>query len=878
MNHRNARQYLEFFCATGPKAHLKARPDFVLQESPLNGRFTAKVILPNFVPPWLRQTVSKTSWLTQKAAKRDAAYEAYLALYHAGLVNDNLIPLHAVKGRDEANPAASTTHGGLIKASERHNPWIDIAFLLESNAPLYRTEIIFEPNFLGLTDMVLLLPRQLPCEWTFKMYWDEEDSFLVRLRPTSEEEKDAKFEHAATFTWMMLRSTFPQRIPKEKCNPVSLFWPKTRPSELLPDEWLESMKGHTFAREVITEDCDFLKLGLARSVERFSRLFIPERIIYQEPTERDKQDMNEEELKQPTIPFVHGSTLPKRSDFLHPIVPKVSQPTPPPKTKAVALRRCIINKLPAIYSRYSIVIPSIAHQVDMLLFADRLNKTVLADVNFSDLRLLLTAVSASSAQGLTNYQRMEFLGDSLLKTSAAIHLVARHPLWHEGLLSVAKDKLVSNERLTRVALNLGLDRYILTRPFTGNKWRPSYVPDLIAAKVSQGTRDLSGKVLADVIEALLAAAYLDGGQEKLLRCLRTFLPNVPWSPLEEEVERLSQHGNSSGVDIPMSVLEDVQGLLDYRFKQPELLLEALTHPCCGDKNSMSYQRLEFLGDSLLDHIVVEELWRHETSLPHQSMSEIRTAVVNADFLAFLCMRIYKTETRTEPAAPGEAHNGTVEVEHKTYLHQYLRHSASREITLAQQEGLRRHDMYQDSIEHALTHDGRYPWELLLRLEAGKFFSDLIEALLGAIFVDSRGDFDACRRFLRHIGLLKYLDRVIRDRVEIRHPHSRLHETAGNKKVVIETKPEKPKNNTNNTNGSNGSNGSQNGQGKNSTNGSEPERIRWISTVRMGQRILATVTDGQNRAEAEARASLNAAMVLESERNSNGESSCSAVTN
>ena len=89
-----------------------------------------------------------------------------------------------------------------------------------------------------------------------------------------------------------------------------------------------------------------------------------------------------------------------------------------------------------------------------------------------DRGLVSTAISASSAQEPTNYQRLEFLGDSILKLSTSLALMSTHLSYHEKILSNMKDHVVSNGSLARAATRTGLDQFIITKPFTGAKWRP----------------------------------------------------------------------------------------------------------------------------------------------------------------------------------------------------------------------------------------------------------------------------------------------------------------------------------------------------------------------------------------------------------------------
>ena len=69
------------------------------------------------------------------------------------------------------------------------------------------------------------------------------------------------------------------------------------------------------------------------------------------------------------------------------------------------------------------------------------------------------------------------------------------------LVSHKKDHIVSNSSLATAAMRVGLDRFIITKPFTGQKWRPLYQGRLVANQPEQ-SREMSTKILADVVEAL----------------------------------------------------------------------------------------------------------------------------------------------------------------------------------------------------------------------------------------------------------------------------------------------------------------------------------------------------------------------------------------
>ena len=89
-------------------------------------------------------------------------------------------------------------------------------------------------------------------------------------------------------------------------------------------------------------------------------------------------------------------------------------------------------------------------------------------------------------------------------------------------------------------------------------------------------------------------------------------------------------------------LTPLQGSLRYKFKDLELLNKALTHKSYSNETLLSVknnERLEFLGDSVIDLIVGDYMFLTYQDLPEGSLSKIRAAVVNESCLAKLAQGI-----------------------------------------------------------------------------------------------------------------------------------------------------------------------------------------------------------------------------------------------
>ena len=133
---------------------------------------------------------------------------------------------------------------------------------------------------------------------------------------------------------------------------------------------------------------------------------------------------------------------------------------------------------------------------------------------FRDRSLLENALMHSSyanesrARGNTSNERLEFLGDSVLGMVTAARLYALYPDMPEGKMSRLRAELVCEQALHGVALTLHLGDYIRLghgEERSGGRERPS--------------------ILADAVEAVIAAMYLDGGLEPAQRFILAHILN-----------------------------------------------------------------------------------------------------------------------------------------------------------------------------------------------------------------------------------------------------------------------------------------------------------------------------------------------------------------
>ena len=280
-------------------------------------------------------------------------------------------------------------------------------------------------------------------------------------------------------------------------------------------------------------------------------------------------------------------------------------------------------------------------------------------------------------------------------------------------------------------------------------------------------------VLADVVESLIGAAYLHGGFSLGYECIKFFDLGLKWELLPVRIEQiLSRVGDELDTYPPQ--LGYVERMLGYTFKRKLLLVEALTHASYQQNNhTASYERMEFLGDSILDMIVTDYLYHAPGKNYSPGHMHLRkSALVNKHFLSYICLQM---SCSIDSFMPRPNAKGRIEeiIDNKViHLWKCLLHSSPK-VLEDQENAATRFRLRREEIEESLTAGTIFPWASLTRLQAPKFFSDMIESIIGATFLDSQGDIPVVRQILYKLGIMPILERVVSEDVDILHPVSRL---------------------------------------------------------------------------------------------------------
>lgn len=340
----------------------------------------------------------------------------------------------------------------------------------------------------------------------------------------------------------------------------------------------------------------------------------------------------------------------------------------------------------------------------------------------ASLQTVAQCLTQACESPLQNYERLEFLGDCVMKFCATGYLY--HSMLSMDEIVLTKNSIVCNDNLFRVCVESGLFRYVHVSPFS---------PKMVQAPLLEGMEDFIGyfnassifrsdnlnhhvakafdsnrdvkKLYADVVEALVGGIFLESGvcsamefmhRLKILRSLSQDSAEDR-DNLEESADRSnSTHSRLVPIHAPGSMFkglfhrhyeclglmkcEDVlavERIVEYQFKNRGCLERAFVHPSFTRLlGSADFQYLELIGDCSLD--------------------------------LFVSSRIFRDARLDSPLL---LHSARISYVNNTTLHRILHRT-----------GLVAH------TRHCLDES-----------TASKAYSDMVEALLGAILVDLEWD-------------------------------------------------------------------------------------------------------------------------------------------
>uniref|UniRef100_A0A1D1ZF59 Endoribonuclease Dicer 3a n=1 Tax=Anthurium amnicola TaxID=1678845 RepID=A0A1D1ZF59_9ARAE len=376
------------------------------------------------------------------------------------------------------------------------------------------------------------------------------------------------------------------------------------------------------------------------------------------------------------------------------------------------------------------LLPSLMYRLESLMLASQLREEIASNCIVPS-SLILEAITTVRCCENFSLERLELLGDSILKYAVSCNLFLKYPQKHEGQLSACRSRAVCNATLYKLGISCNLQGYIRDAAFDPRRWvapgqaclRPVHCkcdadtskvpmkvkyekgesPLVIGKACDNGHRWICSKTISDCVEALIGAYYVGDG-------LSAAFSFMKWLGMEVDVEPkwVEEAVKSTSLWSFLPKLEEIEVLeskLKYKFSVRGLLLEAITHASQLELDACyCYQRLEFLGDSVLDLLITWHLFKCHKDIDPGELTDLRAASVNNENFARVAVR-------------------------NKFQH-HLQHGSG--ILLEQVTNyVKAIEQYDDS--HPLLPPGSS--------KVPKVLGDIVESIAGAVLIDSNLDLD-----------------------------------------------------------------------------------------------------------------------------------------
>ncbi|KDQ07466.1 hypothetical protein BOTBODRAFT_180654 [Botryobasidium botryosum FD-172 SS1] len=254
---------------------------------------------------------------------------------------------------------------------------------------------------------------------------------------------------------------------------------------------------------------------------------------------------------------------------------------------------------------------------------------------------------------------------------------------------------------------------------------------------------LGDKCVADVVEAVIGAAYLSGGSEVALRVSKNLGIELPL------IDRWADFGRKALAPSPEFSSEMKEGTLEYieeciggrKLRRPHILAQALTHTSVQGNELPCYERLEFLGDAILDFLVVRHIFDLYGQLSPGALTLLKGAMVSNSVLAAICVhkKFYELLIHESPSLAGS-------------IHEYI------EVL----------NVAKEKEEQNARKEGRSAGQFWSDVEPPKALSDVVESIIAALFVSDDLTLDSAQVFFDR-NLKPFYDTYITLKTLSHHP-------------------------------------------------------------------------------------------------------------
>ncbi|KAG8082637.1 hypothetical protein GUJ93_ZPchr0014g47162 [Zizania palustris] len=322
------------------------------------------------------------------------------------------------------------------------------------------------------------------------------------------------------------------------------------------------------------------------------------------------------------------------------------------------------------------LLPSLMCRLENLLVAIELKDVMsssFAEASQISASGILEAITTEKCLERISLERFEVLGDAFLKYVVGRHKFITYEGLDEGQLTGRRSAVVNNSNLYELSIRKNLQVYTRDQQFEPTQFfapgRPCKVvcntdieatlhqmnihPDKRVSCNLRCTKShhwLHRKVIADVVESLIGAFLVEGGFKAAFAFLH-------WMGIDVDFNNSALYRVLDASSINLSLMgytdiAELEELIGYKFIHKGLLLQAFVHPSFSNHSGGCYQRLEFLGDAVLEYVITSYLYSTYPDLKPGQITDLRSlAVAVSKFEKYVKLSNSEKDLLEEPACP-----------------------------------------------------------------------------------------------------------------------------------------------------------------------------------------------------------------------------------
>uniref|UniRef100_A0A3N7G640 Uncharacterized protein n=1 Tax=Populus trichocarpa TaxID=3694 RepID=A0A3N7G640_POPTR len=294
------------------------------------------------------------------------------------------------------------------------------------------------------------------------------------------------------------------------------------------------------------------------------------------------------------------------------------------------------------------LMPSLMHRLECLMLASQLRQEIdcHAPNFYIPSSLILEAITTLRCCESFSMERLELLGDSVLKYAVSCHLFLKYPNKHEGQLSSWRSGAVCNSTLHKLGTDCKVQGYILDSAFDPRRWAApgqksvrtpapckcgvdtlevpldrKFQTESAIVKVGKpcdsGHRWMGSKTISDCVESVIGAYYVSGGLIAAIHVMKWFGINAELDPslISEAITSASLRSYIPKED----EIKSLESKLGYTFGVKFVLQEAMTHASIQEQG-------------------VTYCYQSHTDVDPGELTDLRSASVNNDNFAQVAVK------------------------------------------------------------------------------------------------------------------------------------------------------------------------------------------------------------------------------------------------